>query len=313
MDIKDWILIGGGLLLLAVVAHGFWLGLRNRRGALLMDIDHSVPREEVDDLDLLRSELPNGGARIRSKMDLVLNRSRSTQDKKDPGEILVAGHNQAKSGEEKSAHDSAGIIVEERQNDVQKARYEGEQGSLDLGEAEQAAAIVAEPRVEPNSESMFNTRKASDADTTEVTTRDVEELIIINVFGLTHSVFEGSDLVEVFLRNTMKYGFMSIFHRQDAMTKAVQFSVASAVEPGCFDLSDIDNYQTPGVSFFLQLPGPANAMESFEDMLFVAQDLAENLGGDLRDESMSVMTGQTIEHYRQRISEFARKQLSQQA
>ena len=65
MDIKDWILIGGGILLAAVIGHGFWLAWRSRRDTLRMDIEPNVPREEVDELDLLRAELPNGGARVK--------------------------------------------------------------------------------------------------------------------------------------------------------------------------------------------------------------------------------------------------------
>ena len=65
MDIKDWILIGGGLLLVAVIGHGFWLAWRSRRDTLRMDIDPNIPRDDVDPLDLLRAELPNGGARVR--------------------------------------------------------------------------------------------------------------------------------------------------------------------------------------------------------------------------------------------------------
>ncbi len=65
MDIKDWILVGGGLLLIAVIGHGFWLAWRSRRDTLKIDIDPNIPRGDYDDLDLLRAELPNGGARVR--------------------------------------------------------------------------------------------------------------------------------------------------------------------------------------------------------------------------------------------------------
>ncbi len=36
-------------------------------------------------------------------------------------------------------------------------------------------------------------------------------------------------------------------------------------------------------------------------------------GGELKDEQRSVMTGQTVEHYRQRISDFCRRRMSKRA
>ena len=48
-------------------------------------------------------------------------------------------------------------------------------------------------------------------------------------------------------------------------------------------------------------------------MLKVARDLALRLGGELKDEQRSVMTGQTVEHYRQRIAEFCRRRMSMRA
>ena len=54
MDIKDWILVGGGLLLIAVIGHGFWLAWRSRRDTLKIDIDPNIPRGDFEDLDLLR-------------------------------------------------------------------------------------------------------------------------------------------------------------------------------------------------------------------------------------------------------------------
>ena len=45
-------------------------------------------------------------------------------------------------------------------------------------------------------------------------------------------------------------------------------------------------------------------------MVETAQCLAKNLNGELRDETRSVMTGQTLEHCRNRIREIERKQLT---
>jgi len=311
MDIKDWILIGGGALLLAVVAHGFWLALRNRSGTLRMAIDQNLPRGEYDELNSLRSELPNGGARLRSDNSVYASGKISEKlakdmaGKLDETDVLMTpvSSNRIRHGNKSAA----------------KVRplADGEQSSFDLdgvhGGTRSDAVVVEQRAATHKSEGLFSSRKKSEAPQETDAAQNVEELIVINVFGLNKNLFEGSALVELFMRNGMKYGFMSIFHRLDPMTKSVQFSVASALEPGCFELSEIDTYQTPGVSLFLQLPGPLNAISSFEDMLAVAQDIVATLGGDLRDESMSVMTAQTIEHCRLRIHDHARKRMSQHA
>ena len=105
---------------------------------------------------------------------------------------------------------------------------------------------------------------------------------------------------------------MDIYHRheQSDTTSPVQFSVASAVEPGTFKPEDMPALSTPGISFFMSMPGPTNSMQAFEFMLETAQCVVRNLGGELKDERRSVMTPQTIEHCRQRIREFERKQRS---
>ncbi|KZY94305.1 hypothetical protein A3743_24600 [Oleiphilus sp. HI0072] len=60
----------------------------------------------------------------------------------------------------------------------------------------------------------------------------------------------------------------------------------------------------------MTLPGPKDYSKAFEFMLETAQCFARNLQGELKDENLSVMTPQTIEHCRSKIKEFERRQLS---
>ena len=69
------------------------------------------------------------------------------------------------------------------------------------------------------------------------------EVIVINVLARNGAQFGGSDLLEAFLRNGLKFGDMNIFHRIQPASKVVQFSVASAVEPGTFDLSAMESFR----------------------------------------------------------------------
>ena len=106
---------------------------------------------------------------------------------------------------------------------------------------------------------------------------------------------------------------MDIFHRHEQANGAgaTQFSMANSVEPGIFNLDDIDNFTTPGVCFFLSVPGPKEPIKAFDYMVETAQCLVTNLNGEMLDDSRSAMTNQTLEHCRQRLREFERRQLAQ--
>ncbi len=180
---------------------------------------------------------------------------------------------------------------------------------------------LSEPDIEPQvqatpaREVTPKQRKTVEARTfhnTSLPNSAAQEVIIVNVISKDPSGFKGQDLLQILLACDLRFGNMNIFHRYEKANGkgAVQFSVANLVEPGIFDLDRIDNFSTPGLCFFLALPGPEKAIVAFNYMIETAQVLVKNLQAELRDEAHSVMTQQTIEHCRQRIRDFERKQLT---
>ena len=143
---------------------------------------------------------------------------------------------------------------------------------------------------------------------------EYNEVLVINVVAKPDREFSGVDLLPVLLTCGLRFGDMSIFHRHlDADTRSpVLFSVANIVNPGTFDLNQISAFSTRGLCFFMTLPNVANNMQAFDKMLEVAQQVRIALDGDLKDDNRSVMTAQTIEHYRQRVRDFDLRQLRQQ-
>ena len=138
-----------------------------------------------------------------------------------------------------------------------------------------------------------------------------EEVLIINIMAQKGEVFNGGDLLDIVLKCGLRYGNMDIFHRYSD-TKgdgALLFSMANMVRPGTFDLDAMDEFTTPGVSLFMTLPIDADSMQSFDLMAETAQAISQTLNGELKDEQRSAMTKQTLEHSRQRISDFERKKL----
>lgn len=152
--------------------------------------------------------------------------------------------------------------------------------------------------------------EAEDA-TTNKKPLPIEEVLIINVVSQDPEGFKGPALLQNILESGLRFGEMEIFHRHESMTGNGEryFSMANGVKPGTFDLDDIDHFSTRAVSFFLGLPGPKHPKRAFDVMLSAARKLSNELNGELLDDQHSVMTAQTIEHYRQRIVDFERRKL----
>ena len=138
-----------------------------------------------------------------------------------------------------------------------------------------------------------------------------KDVLVIHVRAQENEYFYGDDLLELILDNGLRFGAMDIFHCHagEDGEGPVLFSMANMVKPGSFDLHSFEELSTVGVSFFLILPTETESnMQAFERMLSTATRIAEKLHGELQDENRSVLTKQTMEHYRERIRDFSRRQ-----
>jgi len=113
-------------------------------------------------------------------------------------------------------------------------------------------------------------------------------------------------LYEQFMERGYHHGEMNIFHSMSEGTTV--YSVARMVKPGYFDLDDMSTFDTPGISFILQLPGPVLADTAFEVMLSEAQGMAAELGASVLDDTHSALGKQTEQHLRESIYEFMHRQ-----
>jgi len=138
----------------------------------------------------------------------------------------------------------------------------------------------------------------------------VLEVIVVHLIAHRGAPFAGNDLLRLLLESGLRYGQMNIFHRHITLDgrDELQFSMANAVEPGTFDLDTMEEKTFAGVTFFLKLPGATDALGALDKMLSICRRLASELDGDLKDEQHSVLTPQTMEHLRQRVQEFERRQ-----
>ena len=172
-------------------------------------------------------------------------------------------------------------------------------------EAELDTRSVNKPRYE--SKYFSNAAKAPEQNDEN----HLEEVLILHIRATGEEPFECADLLHAALQQGMRYGAMDIFHfhTDEDGEGPVLFSMANMLMPGIFDLKTIEQFTTIGVTFFMTMPVvDNNNMAAFDTMLATAKEIAAELGGELKDEQRSVMMAQTVEHYRERIRDFARKQ-----
>jgi cell division protein ZipA len=131
----------------------------------------------------------------------------------------------------------------------------------------------------------------------------VERIVSLYVVSREGQRFNGSDLIVAAEKAGLEFGDMGIYHRlvDGHPEKGPIFSVANLVKPGNFDMARIATLQTPGLSFFMALPGPVNALDAWDAMLPTAQRLAELLDGLVLDEERNALGRQRIAHIRDEL------------
>jgi cell division protein ZipA len=135
-------------------------------------------------------------------------------------------------------------------------------------------------------------------------------VLVTHVIPHDEEGFCGEDILYLVNSCDLRHGEKGIFHRfeKEHGEGCIQFSMANSFNPGTFDPETLLHERIHGVSLFMSLPGPEKAMDAFESMTEMASVIARNLGGEVHDETHSIMALQTIEHNRQLVRDFVRKQ-----
>lgn len=139
----------------------------------------------------------------------------------------------------------------------------------------------------------------------------VERVIAVRLMAREHGGFSGEKLLLALREEGLRHGRFGIFHfHADGDRDLELFSIASLVEPGSFDLARMRESFFPGVSLFLILPSPADALSVFDQMLSTARALADRLDGDLLDEHGSRLSVQRERYLREEVIQYQHNSLS---
>ncbi|MCD8523767.1 MAG: hypothetical protein LRY72_16125 [Saccharospirillaceae bacterium] len=149
------------------------------------------------------------------------------------------------------------------------------------------------------------------ANAERLASRGIPELVLeIHAIARDPAGFSGKDILFLFNSCDLRFGEKDIFHRfeQADGEGCIQFSVAQSYEPGIFVPAAMAQQHFRGLSFFMSLPGAKNPREAYEAMSEMALVVARKLRADVYDGARSALTPQTMEHDRQQIMDFERRQ-----
>ena len=288
IGLREWLIVIGIVVIAGILFDG-WRRMRGGKGKLKFRLDRSFSNAPDDDTS---PEL------------LGPSRVLDTPNHKEP--LL-------------DEHDLPSVSMPARDKGAKRGKRGGEpsQGDLNLNLDLDDGPSISARDDDFAQETKPRGRSAPGVSAVEVKEQQpqqaAEEVLVISVISRDPAGFKGPALLQNILESGLRFGEMDIFHRHESMAGngEVLFSMANAVKPGVFDLDDIDLFSTPAVSFFLGLPGPRHPKQAFDVMVAAARKLSQELNGELKDDQRSVLTAQTIEHYRQRIVEFERRALTQ--
>lgn len=292
IGLREWLIVIGIIVIAGILFDG-WRRMRGGKGKLKFRLDRSY------------SNLPDeeGNAEVLGPSRVLDTHKEPELDESDLPSLSASARDRER--EPKPAKAA-------KRGKRATAAADSQQGDLNL------SAEPREPDLFADSDDDFaaeNTRSngAAPASSSVKELPPAEEVLVISVISRDEGGFKGPALLQNILESGLRFGEMDIFHRHESMAGhgEVLFSMANAVKPGVFDLDDIDHFSTRAVSFFLGLPGPRHPKQAFDVMVAAARKLAHELNGELKDDQRSVLTAQTIEHYRQRIVEFERRALTQ--
>ena len=134
-----------------------------------------------------------------------------------------------------------------------------------------------------------------------------EKLVVLHVMAKRPQKFTGINILGLIKELELELDEMNIYSKnvERFSGKRALYSMVNMVKPGTFSADAMHGFETPGLSFILNLPGPEEGLRAFNIMLEDARKFAERLNGELLDESRNRLNPQMTSHLQEDIQLFS--------
>lgn len=163
---------------------------------------------------------------------------------------------------------------------------------------DEALSLEPSPELVPEIKTASKQEKTSNA----------PDYLVISVVARAGHHFASYDLLQAISAVDMQFGDMNIFHYYHDKQKL--FSLASVTEPGDFDMDRIGDFSCAGLTLFMDMNSVPDVELAFELMLSTAQQLADDLEGELRAGQKQPWSQDILKQFRNKVSTFTHKEFA---
>jgi cell division protein ZipA len=184
----------------------------------------------------------------------------------------------------------------ESENGDEYDDFDTRQTELAIGESPDGE-LRTEPLIEPRQDDKPKAPVAPPPD----------KIVTLFLQGRDNHIITGVELLDASLKSGLVFGAHDIFHRINEEDVDPVFSMANLTKPGSFNKTAWNTIEIKGVTMFMTLPGPRNALDAWDSMLATSRRLAELLHADLLDDSHNVFTRERSMEIKEELREYERQ------
>lgn len=142
-----------------------------------------------------------------------------------------------------------------------------------------------------------------------------DKVISVHLMAKEGQMISGQELVVAAEKASLVHGDRGLYHRlvDGQPDEPPVFSVINRVQPGSFELNDLDALQTPGISFFMTLPGPLAGLDAWDRLYPAALRMSELLDAQLMDDEHNPLNRQRVAGIRDDLRTYDRSRAQAEA
>lgn len=188
------------------------------------------------------------------------------------------------------------------QSDRDEAYPDEDDGDVRQAELDIGGATGEETRIEPYIEPVRELKPAP-----KPAGPMPDKIVTLFLQARDNHIITGVQLLDASLKSGLVFGERNIFHRIHEEDVEPVFSMANLTKPGSFDKDAWNTVEIMGVTMFMTLPGPRNALDAWDAMLATSRRLAELLHADLLDDRHEVFTRERSLQIKEELREYERQ------